>query len=67
MSNMEIIKGARYMDDVRVWLRAVRRGWRWMDGKLMFRSSWQMEEQESGMSHLRKTSEVLEGIMTLRY
>ena len=34
-----------------------------MDGKLIFRSSWRMEEQEAGMSHLRKTSEVLEGIM----
>ena len=62
-SNLEIIKGARYMDDVRIWLRAVRLGWRWMDRKLKYRSSWWIEEQEAGMSQLRKTSEVPEGIM----
>ena len=43
-SNVEIIKGARYMDDVRIWLRAIRLGWRWVDGKLVFNSSWRMEE-----------------------
>jgi hypothetical protein len=42
---------------------AVRLGWRWMDGKLVFKSSWRMEEQEAGMSHLQKTSEILEGMM----
>ena len=31
-NNIDIIKGARYMDDVRMWLRAIRLGWRWQHG-----------------------------------
>ena len=33
-ANMKVVDCARYMDDVRVWLRAIRLGWRWMDGQL---------------------------------
>ena len=48
------------MDDVWVWLRAIRLGWRWVDGNMVYKSSWRMEEMESGVNHLEKTSEILE-------
>ena len=62
-SNLEIIRGARYMDDVRVWLRSVRLGWRWVAGELRYKSSWRLEEQQAGLTSLQKTSEILEGMM----
>ena len=36
-SNLEIVGGARYMDDIRIWMRAIRLGWRWLDGQLRFK------------------------------
>ena len=62
-SNLAVIDCARYMDDVRIWLRAIRLGWRWVDGCMRFRSSWRMEEKVKGMSGLEKTTEVIESIM----
>ena len=32
--NVDLVAGARYMDDIRVWLRAIRLGWRVVDGIL---------------------------------
>ena len=62
-SNMTLVDCARYMDDVRVWLHAVRLGWRWINGELLYRSSWRLEERQSGMTRLEKTTEILEGMM----
>ena len=50
-------------DDIRIWMRARRLGWRWLEGKLKFKYSWRMEEARSGMTGLEKTSQVMEGIM----
>jgi hypothetical protein len=60
-NNLAIIRGASYMDDVRVWLRAIRLGWRWQNGRAQFRKEWRAEEMAAGMTLLQKTSEVLEG------
>ena len=62
-SNLTIKGGARYMDDVRVWLAAVRLGWRWMSGRLMYKEEWMMEERGLGMTPLTKTTEIIEGMM----
>ena len=62
-NNIIIIRGARYMDDVRVWLRAVRLGWRWVDGELVYKHSWRLEEEEKKLTKLQKTSEIMEGMM----
>ena len=51
------------MDDVRVWLRAIRLGWRWQNGVAQYRKEWRAEEMAAGMTLLQKTSEVLEGAM----
>ena len=31
-NNLTLEQKARYMDDIRLWMYAVRLGWRWMDG-----------------------------------
>ena len=62
-SNVRIIGSARYMDDVRVWLRSVRLGWRWQEGRLTYMRNWRLEEEDAGMTSLQKTSQVLEGMM----
>ena len=61
--NIKKIAGARYMDDIRVWLHAIRLGWRWVDGELLYRKEWRLEEMSAGMTPLQKTAEVLKMIM----
>ena len=51
------------MDDIRVWLQAIRMGWRLVDGVLTYKRAWMEEERESGMSVLEKTTEILRDIM----
>ena len=51
------------MDDIRLWLRAIRLGWRWQRGELIYKQVWKLEEEQAGMSSMKKTSEVLEAIM----
>ena len=62
-SNVKIVDGARYMDDVRVWLRGIRLGWRWLEGQLRYKRSWRQEEEAGGLTMLGKTTEVLKGMM----
>lgn len=51
-SNLKVVDSARYMDDVRVWLRALRLGWRWIDGELRYKRSWRLEEEQGGLTLL---------------
>ena len=51
------------MDDVRVWLRGIRLGWRWLEGQLLYKRSWRQEEEAGGLTMLGKTTEVLRGMM----
>ena len=39
-SNIKLIEGARYMDDIRIWLHTIRLGWRWSEGGLKYRGAW---------------------------
>ena len=50
-ANIKVVDCARYMDDVRVWLRAIIMGWRWIDGQLMYRKCWRMEKEGTGIMH----------------
>ena len=61
--NIKMISGARFMDDARVWLQAIRMGWRLVGGVLTYRRAWMEEERKSGMSVLQKTTEILKDIM----
>ena len=64
-----IIKGAglelelytRYMDDGRIFLHPVRRGWRWVDGKMIFCLRWEQEDQARTLLDI--TVEAIRGSM----
>ena len=60
---IKLVSGARYMDDIRIWLHAVRLGWKMVEGSLEFRSAWRKEEMESRMTGLQKTTEIKKQIM----
>ena len=38
------------MDDIRIFLMAIRLGWRWTDGGLRYRSSWRLEEEQAELN-----------------
>ena len=51
------------MDDIRLWLHAIRLGWRIVDGSLVFCSAWRDEEREAGISAIEKTTKILKDVM----
>ena len=58
-NNIVIRKGERYMDDLRVFLRAIKPGWRWLEGGLYHCETWRMEDCSDGRSKCRRTGNVL--------
>ena len=61
--NIITVSGARYMDDVRLFLRGVRLGWRVVEDEMIYKEVWKSEEVEAGMTLLQKTTEVLKDVM----
>ena len=45
-----IITGIRYMDDIRIFLPAIRKGWRWREGRVVFSKVWEREDRNSTRS-----------------
>ena len=41
-NNISLDEKARYMDDIRLWLRSIRLGWRWQDGSLKYSGKLQV-------------------------
>jgi hypothetical protein len=62
-NNLTLEQKARYMDDIRLWLYAIRLGWRWVDGGLKFSGEWRDEERRAGMTGLQKTVEIIKNMM----
>ena len=61
--NVGVEEAGRYVDDIRLWMKSIKLGWRW-DGKdLVFRKEWQEEEEGQTISRTRKTAEVVGQIM----
>ena len=58
-NNIKLSKNNRYMDDIRAFLKALKLGWRWVDGSLCFTKSWEEEDRMSGESASRRTAKVL--------
>ena len=44
-SNIKMVEGVRYMEDIRIWLMVIRLSQRWTDKGLMYKSSWRVEEK----------------------
>ena len=49
----------RYMDDGRIFLHPVKRGWRWEDGDLKYREEW--KEEDKDLTSLEVTRKVIHG------
>ena len=62
-NNIILRKGDRYIDDIRAFLKALRMGWRWVDGHLCFTKTWEEEDKKSGLSASRRTALVLIAMM----
>jgi hypothetical protein len=55
----------RYMDDLRVFLYAIKMGWRWHAGELCWKEEWEDEDQKSGKGDLERTCELLRQSMNM--
>ena len=62
-SGMTYEEAARYVDDVRMVLRAVKLGWRWDGKRMIYKEEWKNEEHDQGLTKTRKTAMVLETMM----
>ena len=62
-NNIKIGRSNRYMDDIRAFLKALREGWRWSDGELCYKESWETEDRMSGVSAARRSANILVGMM----
>ena len=61
--NIKVKTRFRYVDDCRLILKSISRGWRWEDGRLKFRKTWELEEKKAGVSDEQKTAGVMLQIM----
>ena len=61
--NIRIQTSFRYVDDIRLIMRSIRKGWRWEDGRMKYRKIWELEEKEAGVSEEQKTASVMLQIM----
>ena len=62
-NNIILAKGDRYVDDIRAFLKALRMGWRWVEGSLCHTEAWEMEDRLSGDSATKRTAKVLVAMM----
>ena len=58
--NLKTVSGARFMDDICVWLHAIRLGWSMVDGVLQYRRAYR--RMENGVTGLQKAMEILKDI-----
>ena len=54
---------ARYMDDIRLFMQAVKLGWRWSESGLAYQEDWRVEEENREMTGEEKTAEIILPLM----
>ena len=62
---VSVEEAARYMDDLRVYLHSIKKGWRWSNGELCWQEDWEEEDRLSGKSDLARTCELLRESMNM--
>jgi hypothetical protein len=62
-SNIKIGRSNRYMDNIQAFLKALIEGWRWRDGDLCYKKTWELEDKKSGVSASRRSANILVGMM----
>ena len=63
MAKMNVVLelAMRYMDDGRTFMFAMRAGWRWVDGDLLFCKRWEHEDRD--LTPTERTRRVIQGTM----
>ena len=59
---VRIEAATRYMDDGRTAMHPFKHGWRWVEGTITYKKSWEMEDQS--LSMIEVTRRILQGTMT---
>ena len=62
-NNITLAKGDRYVDDIRAFLKALKMGWRWVEGSLCHTKTWEEEDKNSGESATKRTARILVAMM----
>ena len=60
---VKIKTGVRYMDNIRIFLSAIRAGWRWWTGALCYCEVWKEDDDAAGTSSTSRTAKILVNIM----
>ena len=55
-NNIRMMAADRYMDDIRSFLKALKPGWRWLDGRLCTTQSWREEDMKEALTPTRRTA-----------
>ena len=66
-NNIKVGKNNRYMDYIRAFLKALRMGWRWVDSSLCKTETWRKEDEDSGLSAARRSTNILVAMMNQVY
>ena len=55
-NNVKMMAADRYMDDIRSFLKALKPGWRWLDGNLCYTDTWRTEDVLEDLSPTKRTA-----------
>ena len=55
-NNIRMMAADRYMDNIRSFLKALKPGWRWLDGRLCTTQSWREEDMKEALTPTRRTA-----------
>ena len=62
-NNIIIEEAARYVDDVRVIMKAISRGWRWAGKRIEYKEKWKLEKDKEDLTCTVKTASVVQDVM----
>ena len=62
-NDLRVEAAARYVDDVRLWIHQIERGWRWEGRQLVYKEEWMKEEENENTTDTAKTASVIKAMM----
>ena len=62
-NGMDIEMAMRYVDDIRIVTKVLKKGWKWQDNSFQYRDAWKKDDQQEGLSDIRRTSRELQKVM----
>jgi hypothetical protein len=65
-NNIRMMAADRYMDDIRSFLKALKPGWRWLDGRLCTTQSWKEADLKEALTPTKRTANrILESMISI--